>query len=571
MENQSNTNNTQQPMSTGNFFGDPIPKSQTYSPNINNPLLNPQNQNNIQINSQNQNQNQFLYYQNQYNINQNYQNQYNTNQNYQNQYNTNQYNLNQYYPQNIQQQNNQIYPQQQQSFIEKINATASGVLDYFKLKTPTTNQQNVNLIDLKTTLTELNTKNFEEETKNSISEINCNTIQKSKLNNTNINCKIQNPRIINDSYIKPSYVLYDIITEPLNWIVSRRYSDFIWLKDTLQAIFPMEILPLLPKKKISNKRFEKDFIEKRAKGLQKFLDEVLQNENLKSCESLTVFLSCSDRNFFEQEMKVLNTNVLTAPTINQVRSMDGKLKLLHFENIQNSINYFNNINHFFKCQNEIIEGIQKNLHKFNYNLTLACIDLDEVERGFNKLTNLCEKVKLSENILNVFNQYETFFKNWRRILFNESLVFKDVLKTYLKEVKGKCEYFSTLITKQETMKDDYVSRINKLNLKKETLWQKMDMKNFDMNPLENIDTALLFRDKKYAMEKMCYKETDELNKIRGFIQYYYYQNNTNFNNLLNDFEEGYINNLKEFSNSLQTCVTDSIDVWSNLSSNITLG
>ena len=35
MENQSNTNNTQQPMSTGNFFGDPIPKSQTYSPNIN--------------------------------------------------------------------------------------------------------------------------------------------------------------------------------------------------------------------------------------------------------------------------------------------------------------------------------------------------------------------------------------------------------------------------------------------------------------------------------------------------------------------------------------------------------
>ena len=94
----------------------------------------------------------------------------------------------------------------------------------------------------------------------------------------------------------------------------------------------MEILPLLPKKKITNKRFEKDFIEKRTKGLQKFLDSILENENLKSCESLSVFLSCSDRNFFEQEMKVLNTNILSAPTINQIRTMDGKLKLSRYSN-----------------------------------------------------------------------------------------------------------------------------------------------------------------------------------------------------------------------------------------------
>ena len=563
MQNQSNSNNTQLPMSTGNFFADPIPNTETYSPNINNPLLNSQNQNDIQINFQNQNQNQFQYQQNQN------KSQYQQNPS-QFQYQQNQYFQNQYYPQNIQQQNNQIYPQQQQTILEKINSTASEVLDYFKFTKPTTNQQNINSIDLKLTLTEINTKNFEEEIKNNISEINCNKIQQSKLNNIKVTSKIQNPRIINDSYIKPSYVLYDIITEPFNWVVTRRYSDFIWLKDTLQAIFPMEILPLLPKKKITNKRFEKDFIEKRTKGLQKFLDSILENENLKSCESLSVFLSCSDRNFFEQEMKVLNTNILSAPTINQIRTMDGKLKLLNFENIQNSINYFNNINHFFKCQNEVIQGIQTNLHKFNYNLTLASIDLDEVEKGFNKLNNLCEKVKLNENIVNVFNQYETFCKNWKRILLNESLVFKNVLKSYLKEVKGKCDYFSTLITKQETMKDDFISRINKLNLKKETLWQKMDMKNFDMNPLENIDTALLFRDKKYAMEKMCYKETDELNKIRGFIQYYYYQNNNNFNNLLNEFENGFINNLKEFSKSIQPSITDSVDVWSNLSSNIPL-
>ena len=84
-------------------------------------------------------------------------------------------------------------------------------------------------------------------------------------------------------------------------------------------------------------------------------------------------------NFTQNSWSIVFKNVVvddtsvtkTAPTINQIRTMDGKLKLLNFQNIQNSINYFNNINHFFKCQNEIIQGIQTNLHKFKYNITLA--------------------------------------------------------------------------------------------------------------------------------------------------------------------------------------------------------
>ena len=182
--------------------------------------------------------------------------------------------------------NSQFYPQQNPSFIQRINTTASGVIDYIKSKTPT--MPNINLpknplikIDYSLNLQEINTENYENEIKNNIKEINCDIILKSKLNNYNIISKIENPKIINDSYFKPSYVIYDIITEEFNWIVQRRYSDFIWLRDSLNAIFPMEVLPYLPKKKITNKRFEKNFIEKRQKGLQKFLNDILKNEKFK--------------------------------------------------------------------------------------------------------------------------------------------------------------------------------------------------------------------------------------------------------------------------------------------------
>ena len=458
MENQNKNIN----QSTGNFFGDPVTNMPSYYPQINNPLT---NQNQFYYN---QNQSQNYYNQNQYpNYNNQNQNQY---PNYNNQ-NQNYYNQNQY--QNINQQNTDLYPQQPQSFMQKLNSTASGVFDYLKSKTPSI--PNIPLpknplakIDLTSTLTEINSKNFENEMNNNVTEVNCIKIEKSKLNDINLICKIENPKIINDSYFKPSYVLYDIITKEFNWAVTRRYSDFIWLKDTLQAIFPTEILPMLPQKQLTN-RFDKTFIDKRMKGLQKFLDEIIKNENLKSCESLTVFLSCSDRNFFEQEMRVLNTKILTPPTILQIRTMDGKIKLMNFENIQNSFNYFSNINNFFKCQNNIINDILYNLNQFNYNIALASNNLEEVEKGFNKINSLTEKVKLSDSINNVYIQYETFFKNWKRILINESLIFQDKVISFFENVAGKCDNFSDLLVKQESMKDDFISRNGKLNIKKEAI------------------------------------------------------------------------------------------------------
>jgi sorting nexin-7/30/sorting nexin-8 len=581
MENQNKNIN----QSTGNFFGDPISNNQSYSPQINNPLTN-QNQY-YQMNekeNQNQNQNYFNQNQNYFNQNQN-QNYYNQNQNYfnqnqnQNYYNQNQnqnyYNTNQYVNynnQNISQQNTQMYPQQSQTFMQKLNSTASEVFDYLKSKTPSI--PNITLpknplakIDLTPTLTEINSKNFENEMENNITEVNCIKIEKSKLNDVNLICVIENPKIINDSYFKPSYVLYDIITKEFNWAVTRRYSDFIWLKEILQAIFPTEILPMLPHKQITN-RFDKNFIDKRMKGLQKFLNEILKNENLKSCESLTVFLSCSDRNFFEQEMRVLNTKILSPPTINHIRTMDGKIKLMNFENIQNSFNYFSNINNFFKCQNNIINDILNNLNQFNYNIALACNNLEEVEKGFNKVNSLTEKVKLSDTINNVYIQYDTFFKNWKRILMNESLIFQDKVISFFENIVGKTDNFSDLLVKQESLKDDFISRNGKLNIKKEAIWQKMDIKNFELNPFENIDPNQLYRDKKYAFEKMFYKETEEMNRIRGFIQYYYYQNYINFQNLINEFEKSYNNNLKEFTSSIEPSITNGVEVWSFLSSNI---
>ena len=267
-------------------------------------------------------------------------------------------------------------------------------------------------------------------------------------------------------------------------------------------------------------------------------------------------------------MKLFNPNILKPTFVNQIRSFEGKVKLINFENLQNSKNYFNNLNNFLKSQNETLQIIHHNLNKFHMNLATACTNLDEVEKGFKKLNEISKKVNLSNNMCNVYEQYEIFFKNWKRLQINQTCVIKDVVNNFFKDIKGKCQTFSDLISLQENLKDDYINKSNKLNLKKESLWNQMDIKKWELNQMENIDMMLIYRDKNYAKEKMCFKETNDLKGIKSFIQYFYYCNYINYNILFKEFEKSYIDNLQEFTNQIQPNITDGVEVWSHLSSNI---
>ena len=57
-------------------------------------------------------------------------------------------------------------------------------------------------------------------------EINCKKLVKTKLNDKLIKVKIKNPKLSNKNIWEKSYIIYEIITEEMKWLVYRRYSDF---------------------------------------------------------------------------------------------------------------------------------------------------------------------------------------------------------------------------------------------------------------------------------------------------------------------------------------------------------
>ena len=96
----------------------------------------------------------------------------------------------------------------------------------------------------------------------------------------------------------------------------------------------------------------------------------------------------------------------------------------------------------------------------------------------------------------------------------------------------------------------------------------MDITKWDLNPIEQIDSAMLFRDKFYAFSKMCFQETMNLNNKIDLLGYYFYVNYNKFKEICKNLEDYSVKSLTEFSKEIEPSVTDTINVWSNLANNV---
>ncbi|KAH7193288.1 uncharacterized protein B0J16DRAFT_334885 [Fusarium flagelliforme] len=77
--------------------------------------------------------------------------------------------------------------------------------------------------------------------------------------------------------------------------VIRRYSDFVWLLDCLHKRYPFRILPLLPPKRVgvngSHLSNDGAFIEKRRRGLSRFLNALVRHPVLNQEQLVVMFLT----------------------------------------------------------------------------------------------------------------------------------------------------------------------------------------------------------------------------------------------------------------------------------------
>ncbi|KAI4601230.1 Sorting nexin mvp1 [Pestalotiopsis sp. 9143b] len=88
---------------------------------------------------------------------------------------------------------------------------------------------------------------------------------------------------------------YEVTSSRRGSKVIRRYSDFVWLLDCLHKRYPFRVLPLLPPKRVAlnGNHLSNDggFIEKRRRGLARFLNAIIRHPVMGQEQLVVMFLT----------------------------------------------------------------------------------------------------------------------------------------------------------------------------------------------------------------------------------------------------------------------------------------
>jgi len=389
----------------------------------------------------------------------------------------------------------------------------------------------------------------------------CKKLEKTDLSDKKIIITVKNPKEKDGGVFGKNYVLYEVHTDPFNWTVYRRFSDFDNLRKLIAKHFPSFYVPPLPNKKIGNRRFEKDFIMKRMKFLNLFINNLVQSESFKCSEILTSFLSYEDRGKFDSKFKEYSTQQPSA-YVEEYKTLDGKVTISHDEGNEK---YFTNINKYFRLQGQILDRLNFSLKQFYNNMCMVAESLKDVQKNFEIMHVLNTRVLMKQTITKTYEEMSCFFKNYMKILIKQTDMVKNHMKDFFKFVNLEGKAYTELIERREELKAKYNSEKQRVNAKKEKLYATGDITKFELGTNEKgIDRDRLIHDKPYAFEYMCQNDTGNLQKIYNQLGYANKMNMRELKKLIKEYCVRYVENVKKFDEEFYPSINDLIGTWSNM-------
>ena len=402
--------------------------------------------------------------------------------------------------------------------------------------------------------------NIEEEKNFKEKIIDCRKLEETQLNSKKLIINIRNPKEVDGGVFGKKYILYEVLTNPFGWVVHRRYSDFDWLRKLISKQFPSFYIPPLPNKKLGNRNFDQDFIEKRMKLLNLFINNLVQNETFKASDLLMAFLSYEDRAKFESKFKEYATTQ-TSSYVEEYKTLDGKA-VLSFD--EGNEKYFNNINKYFRLQGQIFDRLNFSLKIFFNNMKTVAESLQNVEKNFEILHLLNTRVLMTETITKTYQEMNRFFRNYKKILIKHNEMIKIHIKNFFKYINIESKAYNELIERREELRNKFIAENQKVTAKKEKVFATGDINKFELGEDKNIDKERILTDKPYAFEHICRSDTNALMKIYHQLGYANKMNILELKNLINDCCARYVNNIKNFDAKFYPTINDLVTTWSNL-------
>lgn len=247
--------------------------------------------------------------------------------------------------------------------------------------------------------------------------------------NKDLQVKVDNPQKHLETL--ETYITFRITTrttraefEDNEYVVQRRYNDFIWLRQKLVDLYPSHIIPPMPGKHSllgQLDRYSKEFIIARMKQLHRFLNRIVNHPILSYDREFRAFLTAKPTEF--SVIRKNRGNGLVKHT-DSLQNLTGtysiKNRNLEFERIRDYCNSLNDkLNHIDKIncriyreRQDYITELQQFYPIFNQ-WSLSEPELSSLLTSISKVieTNVSSNQKLNENISNDEREYVAYVES----------------------------------------------------------------------------------------------------------------------------------------------------------------
>ena len=346
----------------------------------------------------------------------------------------------------------------------------------------------------------------------------CKILEKTDLSKYDkLEITVSQPEKKKEGFLSKSYVTYQVHTMPASYMVRRRYTDFIWLRNVLVNHFPTSVIPPIPKKtRLVGDNYATPINFKRGRGLEKFMNYLAEDPIIKNSQIFFDFVNTELETTFNNKKKTYE-KVKPINEVSEFKNNDSKVDIMistekenYLENIRDNstvnINLFKKLNTSFKTLFDEINIVTSRMDE------IACI-WEQIYKSSVKYFDhniTCE----------IYKQMTNLFGNWSKILKQQNVVVNVDIREHFKFIRKNFVSMRDLVNSIDIHKNNYSKASRNLIAKKDDLFKRGDPTRWELDPHDKIEMTKIANNKKEAILLMCKKETQNvigLKEFYGFI------------------------------------------------------
>ena len=311
---------------------------------------------------------------------------------------------------------------------------------------------------------------------------------------------VTNPEKKETGFLKKTRVTYLITTLPQNFKVRRRFSDIDWFRQSLLNIFPINLIPPAPKKTRFGDTLADAFVQKRARGAQRFLNYLVKDPIIKDSQILLDFLYIGSESDFNNKKKVYE-NVKNLSEVKDFKSNDEKVNLLISPQKEN---YLENIKDNANININLLKKLNNNFKLLYQEMNAVIARMDEISNYWNQIHKVSLKYYDMNATCESFKQMGNLFKTWSKILREQNNVVNVDIREHFKFIRKNFSSMKDLGNSVEPIKSNYQKLSKNLIMKKEDLFKKGEIQT---DPRSKSDYGVANVEKVKVLQSMLPKET----------------------------------------------------------------